>query len=186
MQKGFDALSLMAVPLMFGTLPLARPIVLLLAGDKFLASAPLLRILMIGVLIIFIGALFGHAVISIHKQRAMIKYYVIIAILMLALYFILIPLYSYWAAAWLTVAGEMLVFWATFLVVYKTTRFLPRMNVFFKSCLSAIIMAAVLYPVRNWTLLFTLPFGAIVYVGILYLTGGVKKELVREVLGLRG
>jgi O-antigen/teichoic acid export membrane protein len=184
MQKGFDALSLMAVPLMFGALPLAKPIVLLLADDKFLPSAPLLQILMIGVAVIFIGALFGHAVISINKQRAMIKYYVVIAILMLALYFILIPVYSYWAAAWLTVAGEMLVFWATFWVVYKTTRFLPRMNVFLKSCLSAIIMAALLYPVRNLTLLFTLPFGAMIYVGVLYLTGGLKKELVREVFKL--
>lgn len=185
-QKGFDVLSLMALPLLFGTLPLAKPIVLLFAGEQFIESVPLLRILMIGVLIMFLGALFGHTVITIGVQKKMIKYYIVIAVLMFTLYFILIPRYSYWAAAWLTVAGEMLVFWATFWVVYKKTRFLPKMQIFLKSAISAIIMTLILYPMRNWTLFLTLPIGVVTYIGLMCLTGGLRRELIREVLHLDG
>lgn len=186
MQKGFDALSIMGVPLLFGAQPLARSIVLLLAGDQFIESVPLLQILMISVLIMYIGALFGHAIISIQEQKTMIKYYIGIALLMLTLYFILIPKYSYWAAAWLTVAGEMLVFWATFFVVYKKIRFVPQMGVFVKSVISAIIMAGALYPFRHLTIFLTMPLAIGFYGGTMYLIGGVRKEFVLEVLGLKG
>ncbi len=186
MQKGFDALSIMAIPLLFGALPLARSIVLLLAGDEFIESAPLLQILMISVLIMYVGALFGHAVISIQAQKAMIKYYAFIALLMLALFFILIPRYSYWAAAWLTVAGEMLVLLATFFVVYQKTRFFPQMGVFVKSTISAIIMATALYPFRDLTIFLTIPLAIGFYGGMMYLIGGVRKEFVLDVLGLKG
>lgn len=182
MQKAFDGLSLMGIPLLAGTIPLAKPIVLLFAGEQFVESVPILQILMIGVLIMYIGALFGHAVITVGEQKKMIKYYVMIAALMLAGYLLLIPPYSYWAAAWLTNIGELLVLIATFLVIYKKTGFMPRSGVFVKSSISAIIMSGILYLVRDWTLFLTLPLGVAVYFGMMCLTGGLKREFIKEVL----
>jgi len=184
LQKGFDGLSIMAVPLLFGSWPLAKSIILLFAGREFIESAPILRILMIGVLIIYIGALFAHAIVVISCQRQMIKYYLIIAALMMILYFTLIPIYSYWAAAWLTVVGEGLVFLATLFVIKKQTDFFPQTTVFWKSVFSAIIMAVLLYPLRNLTVFLTIPLGVLFYGAIMYFSGGIRKELWSEILKL--
>lgn len=185
LQKAFDGLSLIGVPLLFGALPLAKPIVLLFAGEQFADSAPLLQILMIGVLIMYIGALFGHTLITVECQKQMIKYYIGIAVLMLICYFILIPPYSYWAAAWLTNIGEFLVFIATFWLIKKKTGFVPLWGIFGKACFSGIIMAGVLYLVRDWTLFLTLPLGVVIYTIMMYLTGGLRKELVKDIIKIK-
>ncbi|HCC49681.1 MAG TPA: hypothetical protein DEP98_01625, partial [Candidatus Jacksonbacteria bacterium] len=182
LQKGFDVLALMAVPLFFGALPLARQLVLLLAGKDFLQSVPLLQILMLGVVMMYLAALFGHAVVALGAQKAMIKYYLGVAGVMLVLYLVLIPRYSYWAAAWLTVVAETAVLLSTMAVVYARSKFFPSVAVLGKAVVSAIIMASVLYPIRHLTLFLTLPLGAIIYFGLMYLIGGVKKELVREII----
>lgn len=185
MQKGFDGLSIIALPVLFGTLPLAEPIVRLLAGEEFLPSAVVLRILIIGVFMMFIGALFAHAIITIDKQRAMVKYYATIAVVSLILYVIFIPLYSYIAAAWLTTIGEVLIFVISFMVVYKKTHFMPRFRVFGKSLVSAILMVGALYPLRSWTLFITLPLGMLVYGAALYLVGGIRREVITEIVRLK-
>lgn len=185
MQRGFDALAIMGAPLLFGTPILAKSIVLLLGGEEFLPSAPVLSILMIGVYMMFIGALFAHTVITVSSQKVMIKYYAILAALMIALNIVLIPRYSYFAAAWLTAAGEIIMFSAAFVAVWKKTRFVPQTQVFIKSLVSTILMASALYFIRNASLIFTLPLSLVLYAGILYAIGGVKKETIMEVIRLR-
>ena len=184
-QKGFDGLSIIALPILFGTLLLAEPIVRLLAGEEFLPSATVLRILIIGVFMMCIGALFAHMVIVIDKQRAMIKYYGLVAVISLILYGIFIPVYSYMAAAWLTTIGEVCILVITFMVVYKKTHFIPRFSMFGKSFISAILMAIALYPLRAFTLFIALPAGILVYGGVLYLIGGIKREVLVEILTLK-
>lgn len=185
MQRGFDALAVMGAPLLFGTFPLARAVVLLLGGAEFLPSASVLSILMIGVFMMFVGSIFAHTVITVSSQKAMIKYYAILAVVMISLNMALIPRYSYFAAAWLTSIGEVAMFSAAFVVVWKKTRFVPSFGVFIKAMLSAILMSAVLWLVRDASLFITLPLSLALYGGILYAIGGVKKETIREVIRLR-
>ena len=189
MQSGFDALAIMSAPLIFGTPVLAKSIVLLLGGSEFLPSAPVLSILMIGVYMMFIGSIFAHTVITVSSQKTMIKYYAILAAFMIVLNIALIPRYSYFAAAWLTALGEVVMFSAAFVVVWKKTHFVPRVSVLVKSIISAILMAGALYFIRpangvfhNASLFIALPLSLVLYGGILYAIGGVKKETVREVM----
>lgn len=185
MQKGFDGLSIIALPILFGTMLLAREIVVLLAGEEFLPSALVLRILIIGVFMMFIGALFAHAVITIDKQRAMIKHYAVVSVASFILYVIFIPIYSYKAAAWLTTIGEVFILVISFMVVYKKTHFIPRFRVFGKALVSAILMAGALYPLRSFSVFITFPVAFVVYGGVLYGIGGVRKEVIGEILKLK-
>lgn len=186
MQKGFDGLSVVALPMLFGTIVLAQPIIYLLGGKEFAASIPLLRILIVAVSIMFMTSLFAHAIITINGQRSMIKFYMSIAILMLALYLIFIPWYSYWAAAILTVLSELLGLIAVFFAVYKKTAFIPNMRVFSKSAVSAILMAGAIFFIRDWPLLAIIPLAGVLYGLILYYLGGIKKETVTEILKIKG
>jgi O-antigen/teichoic acid export membrane protein len=186
MQKGFDGLSIVSLPMFFGTIVLAKPIIYLLGGKEFAASVPILRILIAAVSIMFMTSLFAHAVITINGQKKMIKFYVSIAVLMLALYLIFIPMYSYWAASILTVLSEFFALTFLFFAVYKKTAFVPNLRVFSKSVISAILMAGVIFFVRNVPLFAIVPFAVALYTAILYYIGGIKKEAIIEILKIKG
>ena len=104
---------------------------------------------------------------------------------MLALYLIFIPLYSYWAAAILTVLSELLALGAVFFAVYKKTAFIPNVRVFSKSAVSAILMAGAIFFIKDWTIFAVIPLAGVLYGLILYYLGGVKKETVVEILKIK-
>jgi O-antigen/teichoic acid export membrane protein len=143
-QTAYDCLALIAVPLILGTQVLATPIMTLIAGKQFEASGNVLRILIIATGIIFLGNLFSHAIISIDKQKTVIKGYIITAILSLMGYFYFIPLYSYYAAAWMTVFAELFIMLNIIIIFYKTTKFFPSLKNTLLSILASLIMCAVI------------------------------------------
>lgn len=186
MQKGFDGLSIASLPMLFGTIALAKPIIYLLGGKEFAASVPILRILIAAVSIMFMASLFAHAVITINGQKKMIKFYASIAVLMLALYLIFIPMYSYWAASILTVLSEFLALASVFFAVYKKTAFVPNLRVFSKSAISAILMALGIFFIKDWPIFALIPIAGVLYGLILYYLGGIRKETVVEILKIKG
>ena len=69
--------------------------------------------------IIFLGTLFGYAVVAVNKQKAMIWGYLAGAAVGLAVYFALIPRYSYFGAAIGTVMTEIVVAAFAFVLVHR-------------------------------------------------------------------
>jgi O-antigen/teichoic acid export membrane protein len=107
-QKVFDFFLIISIPLIVGASFLADRVMVLIAGPEFLVSGAVLKILIWATAIIFFGSLFGYIILAIDKQKKMIPYYIITALLSLVLYFALIPEFSYWAAAGITVFIELL------------------------------------------------------------------------------
>lgn len=185
-QKSFDFLIIIAVPIIFGTLFLGERIVTDVAGSNFTLSGTILKILILAAGMIFIGTLFGHVIVAIQKQRAMIWGYATVALTSLVGYIIFIPHYSYWGAAWVTVYSESAIAFLTFLVVYRTTHFVPSGKIFLKSILASLAMSAAIYSLINLNLLILIALGAAIYFGALYLLRGYNKETVTEIFKLRG
>ena len=180
-QKAFDFLSLIVWPLILGTFILAKPIINLIAGADFLAAASILRILIVATGIIFIAHLSTFSVVALNKQKKMMKYYILAAVLALILYFILIPKYSYYAAAGVTVFIEFLILAVSWSMVSKTAKIKISFRNNLKSLLASIIMAAVIYPLANYLCLSILA-GTLVYAGGLWFLGVLHKNLVYEFL----
>ncbi len=210
LQKSFDALILIAVPMIAGTLILAPSIIQLIAGSDFTASEPILRILIIATAAIYIGTLFGYLIVSLNKQKAMLYGYGFVAITALVLYFFAIPRFSIFGAAWVTVYSEVAVLFIAMWIVLRTSKILLRLSILIKSVVAAALMAAVLY---GLTLVFTqtaainnifatlheksdaldaavellimVPVGAVFYAGLLFAMKAVKKDDVLELIRLR-
>ncbi|MEK7583121.1 MAG: flippase [Patescibacteria group bacterium] len=87
----------------------ANPIIALIGDAAFSAAVPLLRILSISIGIIFFGNLFGSAIIALDLQRKGIWIYGCGAAINVLLNLLFIPQYGATAAAWNTVATELLV-----------------------------------------------------------------------------
>ena len=176
-QKAFDGLSLIVWPMIFCTVALASPIIYLIVGKAFSASAIILQILIIATGIIFLAHLSTFAVVAINKQKSMMKYYIFAAVLALALYFIFIPKYSFWAAGIITIIVELFILIVSWGMVKKTLNFKTNFLISLKSLLASIIMFIILY-FSNFNLLISVILGGFVYISLIYMLGILDKKLI--------
>ncbi|MFA5413693.1 MAG: flippase [Patescibacteria group bacterium] len=184
-KKSFDFLMIVIVPIIFGTMLLGERIMSAMAGEDFKSSGVILKILILAAGAIFVGTLFGHVIVAIKKQKQMIWGYASVAFLSLAGYVIFIPLYTYWAAAWITFFSEGAIALLTFFVVWKNTRLIPSGKVLGKSILASLFMSAAIYFLIDMNLLLLIFLGAAIYFTMLYLLRGYNKETVIEILKLK-
>lgn len=174
-QKSFDFLILGAVPLIVGILFLARPIMVLIAGPSFEQSGDVLKILILAVGAIFLSVLFGSIINIINKQKVMLWGYVAGAVIGVGGYILTIPRYSYWGAAWATLVSECVILICAFLIFYKKTRIIPSLKYLGRALLASLGMGVFLF-FFNAPVLLAVFLASLVYMGILFLIGGISKE----------
>ncbi len=177
MQKSWDAIVAGTLPLVAGTLVLAGPIIRLVAVGGYAPAAGVLRVLILATGIIFLGSLFTHAVVAVHRQRAMIKYYALAALVAILLYIRFIPTYSYYAAAWITVAAELGVAFAAALTVRRAAHFTLSFAVAMRAIAASMGMALVLLAVPNIPVLLLIPIGVATYGALALLLGIAPRKL---------
>lgn len=212
LQKSFDALSMIALPMIVGTWMSAPQIIQVIAGDAFRNSVPILRVLIIATAAIFFGTLFGYLVVALDKQKSMVWGYGFVALSSLAGYLVLIPRYSTAGAAWVTVYSEIAIVLVAMWITLRTSRVRLRYNTFLKTLVSAIMMfpgtLVALYAVGGVSQLLTgdeffnlrfdsfttfsiahlvliIPIAAAVYVGFLFMLGAVSRSQIKEIISLK-
>jgi len=185
MQKTFDFFVMLAVPMVLGSLPLADKIMKLVAGQQFIASGPLLPILMLATGFIFLGTLFTYTLVVLDKQKPMLKYFFLAAVLSLIGYFIFIPRYSYFGAAWVTVAIEGLIALSAFYLTFQLTKTKLSLNVFIKSLISGLVMMFALYSMSNLPILIALLLAVMIYGIIMILIKGIDYQLLKNMVRLK-
>lgn len=175
-QKSFNFLILLSVLIVAGTLILSPKIVALIAGKGFDDSAMVLNILAFALFFIFQGALFSNIIIVIGKQKILYKIYLAGAVVNVAVNLALIPLYSYYAAAFTTLLTEAIVTLAMIWVTYKEIKYFPSLDRLFKAIISAAIMALFIYKISYLNIIFLVVLSPLVYFAILLLVKGITKE----------
>ncbi len=181
-RRAFDFMSLLGLPFVLGGIYLARPLMTLLAGPEFAASGSYLRILLVALFAIFFGALTGHTIVAFNKQRKMIWGYLATAILSLIGYLIFIPRYGAFGAGWITVFSEVLIMILTSAMVAKTFWVRPSFHIFGKSLLSSFLMILAMRFIPLPHFVYTLLLGGAVYIIMIFLTGGLTKKMVMEII----
>jgi O-antigen/teichoic acid export membrane protein len=179
--KSFDVFMIVIIPIIFGTQVLGVELIGFVAGNEYLAAGHILKILVLALVGVFLGGLFGHLVVAINKQKQMILGYAAVALITLPGYFYFIPLYGMWGAAWMTILSETLIALFTFIMVYKHSRALPNLSVFLKSILSSGIMLIALIYLPKIHVLISILVGIIIYVGAMLMVKGINRN---EILNL--
>ncbi|HJV33026.1 MAG TPA: flippase [Patescibacteria group bacterium] len=182
MQKAFDFMALLAMPLVAGAIVVGRDLMTLFAGESFAEAGPLLVILIIACAAVFFGSMFGHAVIAVKKQKAMVWGYAIDAVLATVLYVTLIPKYGPTGAAWVTVFAEMFIACATYFMIWKTTRFVPSLRTAFRAAVAAAFMATFVAILPDMHVLLKVVFGAAGFAALAILTRAVTLSTLRELM----
>ncbi len=162
-QQSIHALSLVVFPMIFFTVSTAPFIIVFTAGEEFRAAAPILRILIVATGVIFFANLASAGVAAVNQQKAMVRYSAAAAIGACILYLILIPRFSYFGAAFATLAVETFVLAAMLkLVGQKIPLILPVSHGFRVMCSAAIASIPLVFmPIHS--------FGVFIVSGIVYL-----------------
>lgn len=177
-QKAFDIMMILAVPIIIGTQFIATEIITCVAGNDFALSGPILQVLILACGLIFFGIIPTHAIVAISKQKQLISFYLFTAITSLVGYLILIPIISYFGAAWMTVYSEAIVALAAFYLLWKYVKFIPNFKITFKALLASVIMASFIFLMIQHTrnMSIVLPISIITYFISLYLFNGINKN----------
>jgi O-antigen/teichoic acid export membrane protein len=166
-QYSFDFFSIIAVAMLFGTWLISRPLMIKLAGEEFAASGPILDVLIIATAGIFFGTLLIYLIVAIDAQRQMIKYFMWSAIVALIGYFVFIPIYSYWGAAYMTLVVEWLIVLFAWRVIKKNIDLNISFKVFYKSLLAGILSFSLAWMFRSYNIVVVFSLALLLYFIIL-------------------
>ncbi len=176
-KKSFKLLTIIAIPIGIGTTILAERIIILIYGVQYSPSVDALRILVWASVLSFFNYTPATYLTSTNRQRTLMIFTFIAAILNLVLNFILIPRFSYNGAAVATVFSEFVVGMLMVFNIHKSENLLSSlMNITFKSLVAGVIMAAFLLVFHDYMLILLILFAAIVYFIALYIVNGFEEE----------
>ncbi|MCX6784399.1 MAG: flippase [Candidatus Komeilibacteria bacterium] len=180
-QKVWDFFLLITLPLIILGQVLSVPIMLLLGGSTFLASAPILRILVWPTAFIFLSALFNYLVVITEQQKKMIAWYATSAVLAFGSYLIFIPRFHYWAAALITLFIELLMLIGTMRIYHQTAGHLPNFKNGRNYLLASVMSAMLVLPFLSQ------PYAALIiaplaYTAILLLFNWMDWNLIKNIL----
>ncbi|OGE86120.1 MAG: hypothetical protein A3J48_02675 [Candidatus Doudnabacteria bacterium RIFCSPHIGHO2_02_FULL_46_11] len=187
-QNAFNALIYIAFLVMVEVMIFAEPMIRFITREKFFEfteSVPLFRLLIITTLFLFVGNLFGHAVPALGLQRKMILGYALAAGAGLAVYFTLIPRFSFYGAALGTILTEAIAAFYSMWLVLKTTRHKLEYKGLIKTIVASVItywLGTIIFIRFGITWWIAAVLVAIIYIIILYKLKGITKDEIKMVL----
>lgn len=182
-RRAFNVLSIFALPFAAYLFVLSDGLVKLIGGGQFIASGPVLKILSLAIFLIFFGNLGGNAIIALNLQKKGMWIYLGGAVLNVSANLILIPRYSYFAAAWITVATELLITVWMFVMIKKELGAKPKFQVFGKAVVATVLMVLLILPFSDS--LWKASLVSLAYYPILFALGGFTKADLRQIISLK-
>lgn len=182
-QKTFDFMAILGFPIAAGLIFLAQPIIRFIAGSEYLTastvrffghdiSAPQVLILLaIAILVSFFNNIYSNLLTVIGKQAKQVVPMVVIMFFNLGANLILIPRFSYFAAATVACLTNLLVLLWWSHITHRYLAFTVSYKLLFKTILAAGLMSIFLYLLRGTNLALSIIVGAIVYLSGSYLLG---------------
>jgi len=189
--RSFRFITNLAVPMLFGGLVLAEPLMRLITGEEFMItqqfSLPFLgmvnvnpigitfRILLIAMALMFWGQINGYLMIADRQQQRLLWIYFVLVPANIVLNLLLIPRYSYLGAATATLATEVMAICYTTRFVAKKLGQRPNLRTLAIALICAIPMTFIVWGLKLHVVASVF-VGGICYFLMLYLLGVFRSE----------
>lgn len=175
LQRGFEVLTAVSLGGLVFTIVCGGQLLALLFGDRYRAAGPTLAVLMAAFVLISYSYLNNTMVLLLDLQRATARIAAAGLVLNVAFNLIFLPRWGYVAAAWGTVATELLVLGLITRLTSRALRFRPDVVVAARAALAAAVSVAVLEALRQAgapLVILIVAFGG-AYPALLVLCGGI-------------
>jgi O-antigen/teichoic acid export membrane protein len=184
--KTFKVFVLVVVPLVIGTMFLADGIVKLIGGSLFVDSAWVLRILVFALAFIFFSSFFNAILIAGNHQKKLMKVLFIAAIINVGANLIFIPMYSYYAAAAISVLTELFAAIVAFWIVAKELKYFPTLEKVGGIVSSGLIMAIFMFSFQRLNFILLAVSGVLIYAFSLWIFKAVRTEEITSIIRKKG
>ncbi|PIU24476.1 hypothetical protein COT12_00800 [Candidatus Berkelbacteria bacterium CG08_land_8_20_14_0_20_39_8] len=182
--RGLVFLFSMSLIIVVVCLPFSRQIILFLSNSDFLAGAPVLVVLAFASIFIYSNTLISEILIAKDERRYLLIMAVSILLFNVISNIILIPIYSFYAAAATTLASEILMLTIGFLKIRKIIPLQIDFVRLGKLLLSATVAIFISFGLNIFGLYFILSImiGISIYALLAYTIDAVPKEMVKDYL----
>lgn len=192
-QQSFDVLAIIALPIVAGTIVLAKPIIAFVAGSDFVTAstqqflgspataATSLAILIVAVGFSFFSNFFNYALIAMGRQRQLIGPNALFVAINVLTNLIAIPALSYIGASITTVLTEVCITGVLGYLVTRHLKLTPSLGNFGSIAAASLLMAVVAWLLAGYTLWIPIVAAVVIYPLLLWLLGAVSPELVDSV-----
>lgn len=178
-------LFILTAPLVVLTIILAPKIIGFLYRQAFAPSVPALQILSGALIFSFWNCASESVLVARNRERPLLKLAWITAGIHVAANLLLIPRFTYLGASWAVLATQGLysiILFRTLLRRYLSLAGLCRLLAL--PALSTALMSAALFPIRDYSLIMSIPAGLLVYVGALLALGVLSRGEMNRLQGL--
>lgn len=167
-----------ALPIVFGGIILAGPLLRVTFGDEYIGAMLTFQILLLTLVPSFPGAVFSDVIVAEDRQKIFIKSTALGAISNVILNFILIPKYGIAGSAIATLVAQIVMNSILYIKV-KNSYNINIFNGLGKILIASISIIPIAYILKTWftPLFIIIPLSAIVYISVLILT---KEETIIE------
>jgi O-antigen/teichoic acid export membrane protein len=169
-QGAFNFLSLAALPLIAGAVVLATPVMVFISGPDFVLSGPVLQILSFSLAGSFLNSVMIYTIIAANQQRRLIQPYAWAVIFNIVANFLVIPRFSFWGAAVITVLTELWVLVFSAYIVAKQLKLAADWTVFSKTAVISLVMGLMLWWLRAWPVGWLVGLAVVIYGGLILAT----------------
>lgn len=182
--EAYDVLLAVGLGLVVGGIFAAGPIVGLVAGEGFESAVLPLQILLGAVALGFLTTFYGQLMVAYGQQRRLVRPTLVAVGLSLGLGLALIPLYGALGAAWTLIAAELLLLAGYRRASRPVTGFRPPEGRTFKLFVSLLVLATILFVLRDASLVWMVLLGTAGYAASLLALGVVRRSRLRELRGV--
>jgi len=182
-----EYLVMFSLPVLGFTIVASEPLVLLLFGEEFAEADRALPILMGAFVVICFGYLAGHLVIVLELQRLFLRNAAIALVFNVVANVILIPPYGFVAAAWVTLATEVMVTAMTLVPQLRALELRLRTGRLLRVLAAALAMTLAVLALHSGgaPLGVLVAAAALTYPAALAITGALRPGDVRALLSMR-
>ena len=188
MSKSFDALLLLSVPIGLGLFLIAEPLVILLYGQEFTDSGPVLATFGFVLILTYLNMIVGQFLISIDRQRAWALVMAIATVATIPLDLWLIP----WSEATFAngalggaiafVITELGMLLSGILLLPKGTLVLANAWAALRIVFAGIVMLCIAWFFRSNLIIVPILVGAVIYIAMILLLRVIPKEDLTSLL----
>ena len=170
-------LIIVSLPVALLTTFYADLIILIVGGQAYLPHAAIaLRLVIWSIPFGFINSITQYLLIAIDKQRFLTGAFVVGASFNLVANLLLIPKFSYQAAAVTTILSEIVLLLPFYYGVRKHLSPIPWVGLAWRPLLSTLFTGLLVWIMRDLTFLLLIPLALATYVGLLVVTGAFSPE----------
>jgi len=184
-QLSFDLMLLVLLPLVAGTVVLAAPIMRLVAGPEFAPAGKVLALLAISTLGVCFGTTYSMVAIAIDRQHRSTWIFLATAVASVIAYFIFIPRYGMYGAAYVTIGSEFFSGLGLFILCAYHTRLWPKFWTGVKILIASAIMGAMIFFLQPLNIIFSVLLGIIIYGLLVIFLKIISAQTVKEIFAAK-